>query len=292
MAPSLCVIFLSGWGVAPQSRGNLFLSESVKPFLGNLVSSYPVLPLESLSQTLDMTEVYGLIGGSGFDEDKEFCVSSLLSSHEIKQYKYAMADHYGLFTSSLNGRCNDHYSNEEWKFFPYPPAKSLRDVPELGMHEMFKDAESVLKESSDTVLFLGVGGITILADYKDKNVSIKNIVYTNKLLSQFIHKALLKNFRVLLVSDSGLAESFDEVISDQDVKRTNSPLPCVLMHKDLDGMRASTSDYSSEGVLPAKTMGTLEDIAPTILSLMRIKPPELMAGNILFKEMVDRTLYN
>ena len=292
MAPSLCVIFLSGWGVATQSKGNLFLSEDVKPFLGNLVSSYPVLPLESPPQDLDMTEVYGLIGGSGFDEDKEFCVTSLLSSHEIKQYKYAAADHYGLFTGALNGRCHDHYSNEEWKFSPYPPAASLRDVPELGMNEMFKDAENVLKESSDTVLFLGVGGITTLAAYKDKNVVIKNIVQTNKLLSGFIHKALLKNFRVLLVSDSGLAESFDEVTSKPEVSRTNSPLPCLLMHKDLDGVRASTSDFSSDGVLPSEIMGSLEDIAPTILGLMRIKAPELMAGKVLFKEMIDRTLYN
>lgn len=260
MIPSLCVIFLSGWDKNSYS--------SDRAFLETLVTSYPLIMLKN--KTTGLFDFYSELART----QESLTLSSMLSSHDYEQTKISDPDHFGFLTSILNK--GEKKTGEDWQFVQYPSTTSLAEYPDLSAQNMFNQAESLLKDKSGSVLFMGISNLWVQSKYGEAKVKEAQTAL-NKILPTFVDKCVKQGWRVLIVSDwSAKAES----------------LPCLLAHQNLDGLRAAESDYAVAGQLPEKESGQINDLIPTILNLLRISLPENASGRPLFADLIPRTYEN
>ncbi len=273
--PSLLVLFIGGWGVAPNDANNLFYSSQFS-FLDEYISAYPSLTISKPKQTLAKT--YQMIGGGGAEQK---ALLPLLTEHQIRLVAIGGAERYGLLTSDLAS--TDAIFEESNSYYcSTPPTPSLSDHPESSLSQITKQIEAQMKYAKDAVIFASIESIATALRYHSKDVVNKSIIATDKYLKKTIQEALVAGIRILIIGDSIGAESFGD-----DNEQKEELLPVVFIAKDQEGLRASDKDYANDSVFPLKPSGTIHDLAPTILSLMHIPKPEYFSGTNLFSESLN-----
>jgi bisphosphoglycerate-independent phosphoglycerate mutase (AlkP superfamily) len=71
------------------------------------------------------------------------------------------------------------------------------------------------------------------------------------------------------------------VTGDMDKEHSTNPVPLIIVHKDLEGLRAPTGDVIGGDLSLNPPVGMLADVAPTILHMMGLVPPPDMTGQVL-----------
>ncbi len=216
-------------------------------------------------------------------------LSKILSDASIRQKKIAGPDRYGLLTQVFSN-AESSYEKEDWQYIAYPHGPSLAETPELEVPLLLKELEQSFSLKRDAIIFAAISQLWALGQYRKSSLLREGEQYLSKALQSFIEKAIDEGARVLLVSDSSLGESYKEAFSSEHIVRTESALPCVLIHPSVDGLRATDQDYASGKAMQLAASNSLDDLAPTILALMGLDIPEYIKGETLFKDLIERTV--
>jgi 2,3-bisphosphoglycerate-independent phosphoglycerate mutase len=283
MVSPLYVLFISGWGSKHEQQDNIFTGND--PFLDHLLSSYPITMLSSEQKETTFVDLYKKIS----QVENQGGLSKVLHESVIRQLKIAGPDRYGLLTKVFNGT-ESSYEKEQWQYIPYPHGPALSETPELEVPELLKSLEQTFSLKRDAVIFSAISQLWALGQYRSSSLLREGAQYLSKALQSFIEKAIDEGARVLLVSDSALGESYKEAFSSEYIVRTESALPCMLIHPSVDGLRATDQDYASGRATQLVTSGTLTDIAPTVLALMGLDIPKSFTGSPLFGDLIKRTV--
>ena len=286
--PSLLVLFVGGWGSAPKGKQNLFFHKKFS-FLDHFISSYPVITLDAPPKGTSLLDIYRTIGAIGGEDTAPLPI--ILRDHRLRQVVIAGPDRYGLITHTMHNSTSA-LENETWEYISFPSLPSLIQAPELQMAEQVSKVEELMKFSTNTVIYAPFSSIWTMAKYQ-KLAPIKDTIKKlNHYLTKLIEKALDNRIRVLVVSDGGLAEEYINLEdSSIDATTKTNPLPCLLIARELEGLKSGEDDNSQSGQILGESAGKLADIAPTILSLMHIPVPAAMDGKILFERCLKELSY-
>jgi 2,3-bisphosphoglycerate-independent phosphoglycerate mutase len=94
---------------------------------------------------------------------------------------------------------------------------------------------------------------------------VKAVETVDQCLQLTIDKALEKGYSAIILADHGNAEFAVNADGTPNTAHTTNPVPCILIDNDYKALKN----------------GKLADIAPTILTLMGLKAPEEMGGEVL-----------
>lgn len=278
--PPLFVVYIPGW-VKPNA-GFASILDIYPTFLEDIVSSFPSITI-SCDSSLAMSEVHTILGTGLAIPSPQRSVSSLLSSHGIKQIRVSDADRYGLLTSSANGGNETAFPGEDWHYLTFPSLPSMSDDPETTNKQLAKFLAPYLKKSlSSTVVTLSINNMWSCAVYKNKSILYKSVLSAQKLIQSLVQKLQNTPSRILLIGDGPLV-----ITNKTDI---NYELPCVFIDPRLEGVRGSQMDTVVDWHLPAKSDGTIFDVTPTILKLMEVYIPDDLPGKPLFGDLIPRTL--
>lgn len=283
--PSLLVLIVSGWGIGGDERTNLIMSSN-NTFLADIISAFPVVALNSVSSNHSF---YEKLANVNDDAESKMKLAEQLRIHGITKSVVSDSGRYGYLLSSLqDSEVDDH---NDWHYMVHPPTSSLIDVPAGAIYEISTKASNVLRESSGAVYFVSISNIPVVAKYKDLHAIQNTVMLVDKKIKEIVSKALDAGVRVLLTSDGGMIEDPCEEQSGQFIcKRTNNPTPCVLIHKNIEGLKSDTDDVTDDNLYPSNVNGTPSDLGVTILALMGITIPKSIESKVLFKEFIDQTL--
>ena len=104
----------------------------------------------------------------------------------------------------------------------------------------------------------------------DLKASIECVETVNDCLKKLIPEALKKNYDIILTSDHGNAEQMFYPNGDPCPAHTTNPVECTLISEKYKNAKL-------------KKKKGLKDIAPTILTLLKIKKPKEMTGESLIR---------
>lgn len=277
--PSLLVITIGGWGAASPEH-NPFYDGSFS-FLGELISSYPSVTLTP-NQDGRLHTFYQQLGG------QQGALSNTLSAHHVKQFFIAGPGRYGLLTNTLRGGLTRNDEFEQFYYKSLPHVSNLTDCPELQTPDLLHQAEEKLHHNKDTVMFVALDAISSLLPYKNVSAVRESIKEIDSAVKKFVKQALENQWRILIVSDGGGAENYiNQEKATIDTSKSSNPLPCLLISKDLEGLRAHDGDTAGESDFSHSVSGSVRDLAPTILSIMHIPNPAEMEGGQLFSSCLQ-----
>jgi hypothetical protein len=281
--PSVMVVFVGGWGAAPLDQNPFY--EGSFSFLGDFISRYPSITLEGKSVS-NLQQYYQIASGAS---DAQPSIVETLATHDVRQFFLSGPDRFGLLSEDFAQNSQALKIPGALNYEPFPNTESLSTIPDTVLPELLKQAEEKLRYSTDTAMYLAVDTIWSQLPYRQVGLVAESIQHVDKLLHKFFMRALEQGWRILIVSDGGGAENYINLDSQSiDTTRSANPLPCLLIAKELEGLRADEKDRANEVEFSLETSGGVNDIAPTLLSLFHIPQLPASAGTPLFPSCINQ----
>jgi 2,3-bisphosphoglycerate-independent phosphoglycerate mutase len=201
----------------------------------------------------------------------EYPLAAVISSVDRRQLHIGETEKYAHVTYFLNGGREEPYPGEDRVHIPSPKVVTYDKKPEMSAPEITDYVCKVIQEQIYDCIIINFANADMVAHTGSVDATIKAIEVLDKCLEKITNIAVSVGGAVVITADHGKAE---EMINPKtggvDTEHSANPVPFIVVGKTFEGV----SD-------PELTVGLLADVAPTVLSLLRIRKPDSMTGNDL-----------
>ena len=196
-------------------------------------------------------------------------LGSYLSSLELTQLRIAETEKYAHVTFFFNGGAEAALPGEDRKLVPSPRVDTYDLKPEMSAFELTIALVSSIQSKKYDLIVCNFANTDMVGHSGNLEATIKAVEAVDTCLGE-IHKACEETgAEILITADHGNAEQMvNQKTKNSHTAHTNNPVPLVYV-----------SNRKASIAVPL--VGTLADLAPTILTLMDIEQPEEMTGRCL-----------
>lgn len=277
------LVLLAGWGIAPASSANV-ISQAKTPFFNSLVSEFPagVLKKNFKNRSLSYLSLGG--GRPYFSDAADYSESSNLSKTisqaGLKQLKIAETENFALATHFFNGRKDADLPQEKQQIIS-SYSGSYADCPELVLKDLGLAARKALKSGQYDFILLDIASLDLQARRGTLESLEKTISLVDKTLAKIFKLIESLGAVAVLCGVYGNAEQMKDASSLSNHDITENPVPIIIFGAEYKGKNLGQGDALNNDLSLMEPLGTLADIAPTIIKIMKILPPEDMSGKSL-----------
>ncbi|MCK5358305.1 MAG: alkaline phosphatase family protein, partial [Elusimicrobiales bacterium] len=215
-------------------------------------------------------------------------LSQVLAAAGCKQLKLAETEKFAHVTYYFNGGRDQPFPDEEWVLIPSPQVSSYANKPAMSALEITKRLIAAIEAGQHDFILVNFANADMLGHTGDFLATTQAISILDKCLGKIV-KAVNNTTGVLLVSaDHGNAESMLNMQTDEaNNGHTDNSVPFVVVGPRFSGRSLGWPDLAGGDISAVLPTGTLADVAPTILQLMGIAPPQDMTGRSLINISVS-----
>ena len=195
-----------------------------------------------------------------------------VSSSGFNQLRIAETEKYAHVTFFFNGGEEEILPGEDRRLIQSPNVKTYDLKPEMSAYELTDNLISALEENKYKLIVCNFANTDMVGHTGNLDAAIKAVEAVDNCLGK-IYKAASENAtEILITADHGNAEQMvDSHTQKSHTAHTTNPVPLIYIGK-------------KKASLLGPHLGTLADLAPTLLALMDIKQPAEMSGQNLLIE--------
>lgn len=194
-------------------------------------------------------------------------LGEVLARHGLKQLRIAETEKYAHVTFFLNGGCEEVYENEERILIPSPKVATYDLQPEMNAPVLTDTIIEAIESDEFDVIICNYANADMVGHTGNFAATVKAIECLDVCLQKIWQTLQKKEGKLLITADHGNAElMFDNSSQQAQTAHTNLPVPFLFI---------------GEGWRFTHGHGSLIDIAPTLLTLLNIAPPQQMTGKPL-----------
>lgn len=203
----------------------------------------------------------------------EESLGEILSKNNKKQLRIAETEKFAHVTFFFNGGRESIFKGEERILVPSPDIKTYDLQPEMSAKEVTdKLLESIEKKEYDFIV-VNYANCDMVGHSGNLDAAIKSVEFIDSCLKRIYEKAKECDASMIITADHGnIEQMFNKEKNAIHTSHTLNPVPCVLVGKKFFKSKVKLAN------------GTLADIAPTILELLKLKKPKIMSGKSLIKK--------
>lgn len=192
-------------------------------------------------------------------------LAEVLANHNKTQLHIAETEKYAHVTFFFNGGREAQYPGEERILIPSPQIPTYDSQPEMSAYEVTEKVIHNINEKKFDVIILNFANPDMVGHTGNMAAAVKAMEAVDSCVGKIVEAALAVNSKIILTSDHGNLEyMIDKTTGEAYTAHTTNDVPLVFISND-------------KGIKLAD-QAILADIAPTILQLMSIAPPEEMTG--------------
>jgi 2,3-bisphosphoglycerate-independent phosphoglycerate mutase len=205
-------------------------------------------------------------------------LSRVLAENKLKQIKIIDETRKELLNFYFNGFFEEEHPDEFFKFLP-PFSDEEKDLREKT-REFFEYLKITLEESAFSFIASSLPTFDFVGHKGDFHLAISIIEEMDRNLEELFKISLENDYALILTSDHGNIEKMIEPkFGQKETLHNLSPVPFYLLDKDYRREKAKEEFL----FFKRKVLGSLADVAPTILDLMGVKIPQEFMGKSLLK---------
>ncbi|MFA6994981.1 MAG: hypothetical protein WC249_01050 [Patescibacteria group bacterium] len=274
------LLLIDGWGVTPANEFNATTLAKTPVFL-NLIKEYPVA---LLSPGVGSWNARYLTIGAGQEivsEDTEPAVTltAVLAAAKLKQIKISETERFAALTYFFNGRAEQKMPGEEWKIISSVGGQAAVR-PSLALQRTVKEIiKTIEADEPFDFIVAAVPFLDLVAAGGDLAVVKKAVELLDKNLRPILTAVESRNGVLIISAAGGNAERMCHPGTDLvDNRKTNNPVPIIIIGSEFEGKTIGLSDPLNNDLNLLASVGTLADLAPTILQIMNLNKPIEMTG--------------
>jgi len=200
------------------------------------------------------------------NDDLRNTLGELLEKHGLKQIRIAETEKYPHVTFFFSGGREVPFDGETRIMIPSPKVATYDLKPEMSAYEL-TDAllPEIMKKSADFVC-LNYANADMVGHTGVWEAAIKAVETVDKCVEKVVNAGLANDYVIFLTADHGNSDYMINDDGSPNTAHTLNPVPFFIIDKEWTG-----------NIKPGK----LGDIAPTILTMMKLPIPKEMTGEIL-----------
>ena len=205
-------------------------------------------------------------------------IGKVLSDRDMTQLRLAETYKYAHVTYFFNGLREEPFTNEYRILIPSNESLHPEEHPEM-MAKLITDrlVEAVENRAFDFILVNYANPDTIghTADY---NAGVEAVRVVDREIGRVLEAAERSGALLMLTGDHGnIEEMINPMTGLPESQHDPSPVPFYLVGQEFKGRK-----FVNQDALAAETLGSLADVAPTILEIMGVpQPPEMNGRSLL-----------
>ncbi len=197
-----------------------------------------------------------------------------LASLGKHQLRIAETEKYAHVTFFFNGGVEAPFSGEDRILIPSPtdvPTYNLK--PEMNAGELTEKLIAAIKSEDYDTIICNFANPDMVGHSGDFDATVKAIEYLDGCLAKIADALKEVGGEMLITADHGNAEQmFDPVTNQPHTAHTTNPVPLIYVGRPAE----------------MESKGSLEDLAPSLLYLMRLPIPAEMSGRPMMTLEEDR----
>ena|SRR3990167_3988452 len=191
-----------------------------------------------------------------------------LSKNHLTQLRLAETEKYAHVTYFLNGGLEPPYPGEDRQLIPSPKIATYDLQPEMSAIALTDAFVKGVESQKYDVIICNYANPDMIGHTGVEKAAEQAVLVIDDCLKRVFDALKKVNGEALITSDHGNIElMYDEKTGQPHTAHTTNLVPLI---------------YVGRPVRVIATTGALDDIAPTLLYLMGLKPPVEMTGKALF----------
>ncbi len=202
-----------------------------------------------------------------FDKDNlENTLGEVVSSAGKKQIRIAETEKYPHVTFFFSGGRETAFDGESRILCPSPKVATYDLQPEMSANDIMNKIIPELEKKSADFICLNFANPDMVGHTGVFEAAVKACETVDRCAQKVTEAALKSGYTTIIIADHGNAELMINEDGTPNTAHTTNLVPCILVD---DSYRGKLKD------------GKLGDLAPTIVTLMGLKTPAQMTGNVL-----------
>ena len=197
-------------------------------------------------------------------------IGEVFSDAGKKQVRIAETEKYAHVTFFFSGGREDEFDGEKRILIPSPKVATYDLKPQMSANEVTDAIIKEINSNEPDLIILNFANGDMVGHTGDFEAAKTAAETVDKDLQRLVADALKHDYMLLITADHGNADYMINPDGTANTAHSMSPVPFIFISKD-------AQQYSIKN-------GKLADIAPTMLSLLGMKIPEEMTGDILIKK--------
>jgi len=212
-------------------------------------------------------EEYKHVGVLFDKENLKQTLGEVLSMNDRTQVRIAETEKYPHVTFFFNGGREEPFAGENRIMVPSPKVATYDLQPEMSARELTEKLIGDIQSNSPDFICINYANTDMVGHTGVFEAAIKAAETVDGCLSELVPRCIENNYDLIVIADHGNSDIMKNADGSVHTAHTTNPVPCIFINE--------------QSGLTKLSDGKLADLAPTILSLMGIKAPEEMTGNIL-----------
>jgi len=192
----------------------------------------------------------------------------IISKKNFPQLRLAETEKYAHVTFFFNSQDKKPYHLEKRVLIPSAKVASYAEKPEMSAFKIKDALLKQIKKKDFKLIVVNFANGDLVGHSGDYKATIKGIETLDKCIGEIIPMAQEKGYQILLTADHGNSECMTYPNGEQCTSHTLNPVVFILISEEYKNAKL-------------KRRGGLCNIAPTILSLLKIKKPRSMTCDSL-----------
>lgn len=265
------LVLLDSWGIAPKHHGNVFTGLKLKNLSG-LIKNYPLALLAANQPTIK--ERYQIIGASGL-------LSKSISAAGLSQFNLTESEKLLPSWYHFNGGREALLEKESLKVISSEIGPRQED-PKQVLPEIIKLAISDIKKGLHDFVVVNLANLDLVSEGGNLETAKAAAKLLDKNVKRLVDVVLEQHGLLIVTSAYGHAESMINPATDLPQSGiTANPVPFIIVGHDYQGRTIGLPDTLDDDLSLVEAVGNLENVAPTILTILNIPQPEDMPGKSL-----------
>lgn len=199
-------------------------------------------------------------------DDLKNTLGDILAQQNKKQIRIAETEKYPHVTFFFSGGREVPFEGEKRIMMPSPKVATYDLQPEMSANELTEALLPEIKNTTADFICLNFANTDMVGHTGIWQAVIKAAEIVDECVEKVVTAALASNYTIFLTADHGNADYMINEDGTPNTAHTLNLVPFFIIDKEWKG-----------NIKPGK----LGDLAPTILTMMKLPVPKEMTGNIL-----------
>lgn len=212
-------------------------------------------------------------------------LGKVLSDHNKTQVRIAETEKYAHITFFFNGYRKEPFPNEYRILVPSINTPRYDQFPEMMAKTVTDRVINSVNENVYDFILVNYANPDTMGHTGNYEAAVKAVKIIDQEIGRLMKAVLAQpNTIMIITSDHGNIERMlDPLTGLIETKHDPNPVPIYLIGKEFEKNLPAQAGKSKAEILKAETqnLGTLADVAPTILNLLELPQPKEMTGNNL-----------
>jgi len=218
-----------------------------------------------------------------FEADKvEKPLGQIISQSNLTQLRLAETYKYAHITYFFNAHREPPFKGEYRVLIPSISSPHPEDHPEMMASAVTDRLIDALQNRAFDFILVNYSNPDTIGHTSSYEAGIKAVEVINREMDRLLKVGVNDETLIIITSDHGnIEEMINPITALPESQHDPNPVPFYLVAPEFKGRK-----FQNWQNLANETMGSLADVAPTILELMKIKQPKEMTGRSLLERLI------